>query len=410
MEPPKYAIFNPFRRYHTLNIPEGVARFRGLSPGAKLVYGRLYRYAGQKGVAFPSVEALSEEVGLGVRQTQAYIAELQEQNFIYVQRRYHQGCVYQFQDHPALTKGEIGLPRWGNPEGVKPQDTAESLLKVCPQDTAVSADAVSCGLTDAPSLLTEEGHYEEGHSIPTLPNQTPFDPESLTKLLCQKFKRLKGVNSFNATARDIVARSSNMLDADLSEDQVVELFDRWAHEDYWREFDTPHKVRSFFSWTKEAATSPCPEAAASVADLMPARRMSSGTLPANGPVGLPAARDYPALWNELVPEKPTDPILFATVNPKVWKVAGFAERFEDICRKARELLKAGVDVNLLRLIKDFGSGIYGWQEMLAGAMDPKKNGKPAPKVSGEDWQVAKARRIAREKEEAERAASTKVST
>jgi hypothetical protein len=201
-----------------------------------------------------------------------------------------------------------------------------------------------------------------------------------------------------------------MLDAGLSEDQVVELFDRWAQEDFWREFDTPHKVRSFFSWVKTADVSHASIAADSPTAPPTPRTARSTPSPVDGPVGLPTAKDYPALWNELVPEKPTDPILFATVNPKVWKVAGFAERFEDICRKARELLKAGVDVNLLRLIKDFGSGIYGWQEMLAGAMDPKKNGKPAPKVSGEDWQVAKARRIAREKEEAERAASTKVST
>ena len=42
-------------------IPEQLCRYRGLSWGAKGVWGRLRRYAGKDGNAFPSVRGLARE-------------------------------------------------------------------------------------------------------------------------------------------------------------------------------------------------------------------------------------------------------------------------------------------------------------------------------------------------------------
>ena len=58
--------FNPFKRFTGTFIPEDICRYRGLSPNAKLVYGRLCRFAGEHGKAYPSVATLGAESGMGV--------------------------------------------------------------------------------------------------------------------------------------------------------------------------------------------------------------------------------------------------------------------------------------------------------------------------------------------------------
>ena len=47
--------FNPFRLFTGIIIPEALVRSNLVSPGAKMAYGRLTRYAGQDGMCFPAV-------------------------------------------------------------------------------------------------------------------------------------------------------------------------------------------------------------------------------------------------------------------------------------------------------------------------------------------------------------------
>ena len=49
---------------------------------AKLVWGRLARFAGQDGRCFPAVETIAAEVGIGKRQAQKYMAELERVKLI----------------------------------------------------------------------------------------------------------------------------------------------------------------------------------------------------------------------------------------------------------------------------------------------------------------------------------------
>jgi Helix-turn-helix domain len=74
--------FNPYRLFYGTFIPEGVSRYRAISMGAKMVYGRLCRYAGEGGNAHPSIEALAFEVGLGETQAREYLRELERARFI----------------------------------------------------------------------------------------------------------------------------------------------------------------------------------------------------------------------------------------------------------------------------------------------------------------------------------------
>ena len=79
-------VFNPYRRFPGTFIPEQICKYRGLSPGAKLVYGRLCRYAGKNGAAYPAVGTLADETGLGETQVRSYLKQLERERFIAVDR------------------------------------------------------------------------------------------------------------------------------------------------------------------------------------------------------------------------------------------------------------------------------------------------------------------------------------
>lgn len=75
-------IFNPWKLFTGLFVPNALARFPGLSPGAKLLYGRLAQYAGKDGACYPSQETLAVEIGVTDRWVRKLIMELQDGGFI----------------------------------------------------------------------------------------------------------------------------------------------------------------------------------------------------------------------------------------------------------------------------------------------------------------------------------------
>jgi len=108
--------FNPFRTFTGIFIPEGMVRSPLISAGAKLAYGRLLRYAGQNGECYPAVETLAAEIGVGDRQVQRYLAELEREHLVRRITRYRgraqtsNGFEFlwheMFQDQPADRIGE----------------------------------------------------------------------------------------------------------------------------------------------------------------------------------------------------------------------------------------------------------------------------------------------------------------
>jgi Helix-turn-helix domain len=69
--------FNPFKLFNGIFIPDALVLARGISAAAKITYGRLARYAGEDGECYPAVGTLAHEIGMGERQTQRYLAELE---------------------------------------------------------------------------------------------------------------------------------------------------------------------------------------------------------------------------------------------------------------------------------------------------------------------------------------------
>lgn len=70
--------FNPYKTFNGVFIPEAIVSIpvKKLSQGAKLAYGRLCRYAGKNGLAYPRRETLAEEIGCKVRQVDSYLNQL----------------------------------------------------------------------------------------------------------------------------------------------------------------------------------------------------------------------------------------------------------------------------------------------------------------------------------------------
>ncbi len=81
-EPKNGDVFNPYKRFTGILIPESLVRGPEISPGAKLCYGRLARYAGQDGKCFPAVQTLAAEIGVTERQGQNYLKELESRHLI----------------------------------------------------------------------------------------------------------------------------------------------------------------------------------------------------------------------------------------------------------------------------------------------------------------------------------------
>lgn len=126
--------FNPFKLFNGIFIPEALVRTGLVSPGAKLAYGRLTRYAGQEGNCYPSVPTLASEIGVSVRQAQRYLAELDENAFIQrIPRRSESGQgsnAYVFLWHPIFDEGVTRMTSEGvtdpSPEGVPDRSPKES--------------------------------------------------------------------------------------------------------------------------------------------------------------------------------------------------------------------------------------------------------------------------------------------
>jgi hypothetical protein len=80
--------FNPFRQFRGLYVPEALAPRREIPPGAKLIYGRLMRYAGRDGACYPRVDTLGEQVGIGERMAQKHVRLLERMRLLRIDKRY----------------------------------------------------------------------------------------------------------------------------------------------------------------------------------------------------------------------------------------------------------------------------------------------------------------------------------
>ena len=102
--------FSPYRMFTGIFIPEVLVRCTWIGAGAKLAWGRLARYAGAKGLCIPSKKTLAAELGVGPRQAQKYITELERHRLLRRRPRFggrgQTSNAYEFLWHELFEDGE----------------------------------------------------------------------------------------------------------------------------------------------------------------------------------------------------------------------------------------------------------------------------------------------------------------
>ena len=93
-------VFNPYRLFNGVWIPNSVMRSRAISSGSKLCLGRLFQYAGEKGFCYPSQKTLATELAVSERRARFYLYELEKTGFIAKRKRgLGETDVYDFKWH-----------------------------------------------------------------------------------------------------------------------------------------------------------------------------------------------------------------------------------------------------------------------------------------------------------------------
>ena len=237
--------FNPFGMFHGVFIPEGLVRAKGISPGAKLTYGRLGRYAGQDGECYPAVPTLAAEIGVSVRQTQYYLAELEREKLIRRVTRLSEGGqtsnAYQFLWHPLL-----GTPVKEIAPGGVQNVAPEGVQDLAPKESQ-----------------TEESQLEENCDLdypPTNRKKRDSRLESSSRAGCKKYPRLHEALADYMTAPDgerIYPSARTVVDVmdaagGASDDEVIACL-RYLREERGLRAGTKNGPRHF-TWFKTVVT------------------------------------------------------------------------------------------------------------------------------------------------------------
>jgi hypothetical protein len=392
---PKYPIINPSKDHEPIYISAGLARYKGLSPGSKLVYARLRRYAWKKGLAFPKIPTLAEEVGLGERQTQYYLRELRLEHFIFSTREFHQRNLYAFEAHPCLTEGstEVGESRWNGKQGsVHPneehtQDAAYAQNEKHTQDAAYAhtQDAACAGGPHHYSLNGVIGMKSIKSPKPSFQTPSELPDEDLKPVdVAHRIQRGSQGTKAKMTGSDRKKLVMFLEGKDLREAMAAaELF---LADDYWREKKFPaaafmSQYRKYVDRMDNGPTTPPPPAPAANHPEAPAIAPRANSASAKSIVA-----SYADRWNALVPENPVNWNSDMEGNLGVDAVSNqlFENSFDTACQKAKRRITADSEakdwLSFRWILKQKGES-WNWYRLAQGAYDfvpgKQSNGSPA---------------------------------
>jgi hypothetical protein len=305
-----------------------------------MVYGRLLRYAGKKGVAFPHTTELADEVGLCDRQTREYIKELIDENFIIKRRVFAKGNVYEFLRHPC----------YYDPNFVSPnrQDAAEQIEPSNRQDAA-GANRQDAAVSLAPYPLShEESHKEESHvgEFSTSNIEEDFFSGRSAVKPRGSFRSRKRVKAFNPDApSEKLKRLREMANAE---------------------------VRTVTDSIGEGVVVP------------------NGTNHEQSPTEPPSASTnwYPFRWNQLVPSAhiewnpATDPASLKRLKSLVL-VPEFTEHFDELCAVCQQMLECEGEFVSFPWVLKSKDGTDNWRRVLGELrwMAKKKAKAEKPKTN-----------------------------
>ena len=88
-------------------VPNHILESDKISPGAKLTYAMLLKYAWQNDFCFPGQDRLSKDMGVSLRSTNSYIQELEKKDFVNIKRQ-GQGKPNLYELILTRTKNRVG--------------------------------------------------------------------------------------------------------------------------------------------------------------------------------------------------------------------------------------------------------------------------------------------------------------
>jgi hypothetical protein len=230
------------------------------------------------------------------------------------------------------------------------------------------------------------------------------DPVTLIQNLYSRLNRRAKLPNLRARQHESLCENIRRADtewgrADFQPAIEAYLADQsdWLREKQWPLPAFLKQVRRYIP--NGAAPAPRPARAAALEDVTRAE------IHADAPRAPQAIqKDFPARWNELVPERPVDPALLPA-NPRAYREPVFAERFDVICAKARALIVDGADLTFDFLLKTDrgGDGQYRWQQLLGDSLNWMRPRAKTPKQNGEDFLERKRREINERRKAADRA-------
>lgn len=106
-------------------LPNGLLEMKEIGAAAKLAYGRLLQYAGERGYCWPSYNTLAGALGMSRSTAIRAVAELVSEHLIEVEPRVSESGdnssnVFFFLDHAALHSGRLGSSNLTPPSSVLP--------------------------------------------------------------------------------------------------------------------------------------------------------------------------------------------------------------------------------------------------------------------------------------------------
>jgi hypothetical protein len=164
--------FIPHKAFPTgIFIPDVLLANPKLSLGAKLLWGRLARYAGADGACFPAAATLALDLGCSERQVQRYVAELTRARYIAArQRGFNRSNLYQFLWHPDLESPPRKPPSRTTDASSSPSTTEVSSSPSTTEVSSSSTTQTSSLRADFKSFTKVQAtHAREAEPVPKSP-------------------------------------------------------------------------------------------------------------------------------------------------------------------------------------------------------------------------------------------------
>jgi len=79
--------FDPISSLGFTQIPNAILQHRDLSPGAKITYSMLLKYAWEKDKCFPGQDRLADDIGISKRSVITYLKEIEAIGYLETKRR-----------------------------------------------------------------------------------------------------------------------------------------------------------------------------------------------------------------------------------------------------------------------------------------------------------------------------------